>query len=270
MRLFLLILFTQSAFVFVFGQQAVKPGCPSIRYNLNVPSVTYYKLITIDSTGKVLSVTKSENRIHIDLLKKTMVRIQKRELGPGRILIDSSFADLTTLAPIRMSMVTSPHFMSMNLKFEDTKVIAKVDKEGKMTNVDHDATIRSVDPGLLSGLQNCQGTKENYQYFDSNLLDCIVGLLPYRAGYSAIVSTYTFERKGVDPYHLQYIGEDILFLANEPIVCGVVDVKPMAALGKKNVPAYRYWIDKSTGRIVKFLVPGPNKTYFVMTLDSIG
>lgn len=222
-------------------QQPIYPGDKSLRYDLIKPKVTSYKSISVDTTGKVISVSVSEDYEVIDIKRKLIVHIQKRELGEGKILIDSTFADLATLSPIKMSMTTRPHFMSMNLTFEKDKVMAKADINGKKTDVTH-------------------SMKE--LYFDSNILDLVIGILPYKRDFSALINTYTFERNGLDSHFIEYLGDDILFASATPTICHVVAVRPAIMKDKKGL-GYRYWIDAKTGTVAKLLVSMPGRGHFI-------
>lgn len=232
----------------VSGQIKILPGDKSLRYDLIKEYPTEkirYKMISIDSTGLTLSVSESENSVYEEPSKNVIVRIQKRYLGNRGVLIDSTFANARTLAPLRMSMTTEPHSMSMNLQFQQTQVKAKADMNGQKTDATHEV-------------------KE--PYFDSNLLDVLIGLLPYKKDYSAVINTYTFERKGIDSYQIQYLSDDVLFAGTTPVVCSQVEVMPLAAKGK-GFPGYRYWIEKKSGIVTKMLIPGQNKSYWIVVAD---
>ena len=138
-----------------------------------------------------------------------------------------------------MRMVTTPHFMSMNLDFRAREVHAIADKPGKKTD-----TLHTMEAG----------------YFDSNLLDYLLGLLPYRKGFKTTINTYTFERNGMDPVTVEYVGEDVLAGPG-----GTLTWCYLARTGSgPNAPDATLWVEKSTGKVLKRVVP-VGRMYYVIT-----
>lgn len=220
-------------------QSLLKAGDPAIRYELIRPAVTLYKIATTDSTGKVLSEFTCRNTVSVNQDKGWVIVTQQIHLPDGRILLDSTIADLKTLTPVRMRMVTSPHFMNMNLEFRKSEVHAVADKGGRKVD-----TLHHMEEG----------------YFDSNILEYLIGLLPYKRGFSTRLNAYTFERHGMDPWQVEYVGEDMLNVSGSgTFLCYV------ARTGNAgNAPDAMAWIEKSTGRVIKHVVP-MGKMYYVIT-----
>ncbi|MDF2190067.1 hypothetical protein [Paraflavitalea sp. CAU 1676] len=220
-------------------QSLLKAGDPTIRYELIKPTVTLYKIATTDSTGKVLTEFTCRNTVSVNPDKGWVIVTQQFHLPDGRTLLDSTIADLKTLAPVRMRMVTTPHFMKMDLRFAAREVYAVADKGGHLID-----TLHRMEEG----------------YFDSNLLEYLIGLLPYKKGFNARLNVYTFERNGMDPWQVEYVGEDMLGLAGGGTVQCYV-----ARTGNAGVaPDAMAWIEKATGKVVKRVIP-MGKMYYVIT-----
>lgn len=221
------------------GQAVVKAGDPSLRYDLIKPGVTLYKIMTADSTGKVLAEFTCRHTVSVNNARGWVILSQQFQLPDGRTLLDSTIAQLNTLAPVRMRMVTSPHFMKMDLDFRAQEVHAIADKGGKKTD-----TLHKMEEG----------------YFDSNLLEFVFGLLPYKKGFKATLNAYTFERNGMDPFEVEYVGEDVLTTAG-----GTIAYCYIARTGNAgNAPDAMAWIEKSTGKVIKRVIP-LGKMYYIIT-----
>lgn len=219
-------------------QSVLKTGDPSIRYELIRPGVTLYKMIITDSAGKVLSESTSRHTVSVDKNKGWVVVTQQHQLPNGGILLDSTIANTATLAPVRMRMVTTPHFMSMDLDFHTREVHAIADKSGKKTD-----TLHKMEEG----------------YFDSNLLEYLWGLLPYKKGFKATINAYTFEQHGMDPWQVEYVGEDVLTTTDGPVYCQVVKTSN-AGIATDAIA----WIEQSTGKVLKRVFP-IGKMYYIIT-----
>jgi hypothetical protein len=233
--LVMILLFTH----IVHGQSVVKAGDPSIRYELIKPGVSFYKLTMADSAGKVLNEFTCRHTVSVNTTKGWVILTQDYQLADGRHLLDSTIANINTLAPVRMRMVTTPHFMSMNLDFRTSEVHVVADKSGKKTD-----TLHKMADG----------------YFDSNLLEYLFGLLPYKKGFHATINAYTFEKNGMDPFEVEYVGEDIL-----PAAEGGMTYCFVAKIGNAgSAPDGMAWIEKSTGKVLKRVIP-MGKMYYMIT-----
>jgi hypothetical protein len=217
----------------------LKAGDPAIRYDLIKPSVSLYKIATTDSAGKVLSEFTCRHTVSVNTAKGWVILTQNYQLPDGRSLLDSTIANISSLAPVRMRMVTTPHFMNMNLDFQTSSVHAIADKGGKKTD-----TLHSMEAG----------------YFDSNLLEYVFGLLPYKKGFQATLNAYTFERNGMDPWQVEYVGEDMITAAGGGLVSCYVAKSGNAG----NAPDGLMWIEKATGKVIKRVVP-MGKMYYIIT-----
>jgi hypothetical protein len=220
------------------GQQVVKAGDPSLRYELIKPSVSVYKITVADSAGKVMSEFTSRHTVSVNSTKGWLILTQQLNLPDGRTLLDSTIASTTTLAPVRMRMVTTPHFMSMNLDFRSREVHVVADKSGQKID-----TLHKMEEG----------------YFDSNLLEYLFGLLPYKKGFKATLNAYTFERNGMDPWQVEYVGDDMLATNAGTINCYIAKVGNAG-----NAPDAMTWIEKSTGKVWKRIFP-MGKMYYIIT-----
>jgi hypothetical protein len=224
---------------FAGAQNLIKTGAPALRYELIKPGTDVYKITMTDSAGKVLQEFTSRHSVSVNTAKGWLILTQDNQLPDGRRLLDSTIADLKTLSPVRMRMVTTPHFMSMNLDFRTKDVHAIADKPGKKTD-----TIHAMEEG----------------YFDSNLLEYLYGLLPYQKGFKATINAYTFERNGMDPFGVEYVGEDVLTASN-----GSMTWCYLAKTGSARNPLdATVWIEKSTGKVLKHVIP-MGKMYCIIT-----
>ena len=221
------------------AQPVLKTGDKSIRYELIKPGVDVYKITTTDSAGKIIMEFTSRHTVSVNAAKGWVILAQDNYLPDGRRLLDSTIADINTLSPVRMRMVTTPHFMSMNLDFQSNQVHAMADKPGKKTD-----TLHAMEEG----------------YFDSNLLEYLFGLLPYKKGFKATLNVYTFERNGMDPFSVEYVGEDVLTGPG-----GTMTWCYLAKTGNsKTAPDATIWIEKATGKVLKHVVP-MGKMYYIIT-----
>ncbi|NII25645.1 hypothetical protein HB364_11160 [Pseudoflavitalea sp. X16] len=219
-------------------QSVLKTGDPSIRYELIRPDVTHYKIVTTDSAGKTLSEFTCLHTIAVNKTRGWVILTQEYQFPDGRILLDSTIANLHTLSPVRMRMVTTPHFMKMDLDFRAREVHAIADKGGRKTD-----TLHKMEEG----------------YFDSNLLEYLFGLLPYKKGFSATINAYTFEQHGMDPWKVEYIGEDMLTTTGGPAWCYVAKTGNAG-----NITDMMTWIEKSSGKVLKRVIP-LGKMYYIIT-----
>jgi len=223
---------------FAHAQPVIKAGDPSIRYDLIQPGVQTYRYTIVDSAGKTVNEFTCQHTVSVNMDKGWVILTQDNQLPGGRRLLDSTIADLRTLSPVRMRMVTTPNFMSMELDFKAQAVHAIAEKGGHQTD-----TIHHMEAG----------------YFDSNLLEYLFGLLPYKEGFKATINTYTFERKGMDPFVVEYVGEEVLTAPNgQTTHCYIVKT---GSAGK--APDAKLWIEKTTGKVVKHVVPMGKMTYVI-------
>lgn len=236
---FLLLVATLFLSHFLGAQTLIKAGDPALRYDLIQSSSELNKITMLDSSGKVLANFLSQDVITVDRSKGLLFRVQSNILPDGRLLKDSTVADLKTLAPVRMRMVTFPHFMNMLLDFQPTQVHAIAERDGKTTDTMHNMTAG---------------------YFDSNLIEYVLGLLPYKKGLHVVLNAYTFERNGMDPYEVEYVGEDwLVTVSGNRVACF------LAKTGSSGKPMDAFvWVEKSTGKVLKRVVP-IGRNYYMIT-----
>jgi hypothetical protein len=189
----LILFFFMLRFTFVplciYAQSILKPGDKTINYALIKSCSNSYKLTVYDSLGKAIQDIISIDMITVDTVKGLLTRAQHGYFSRGFMKFDSTFADLKTLAPKHMRAVSTPSFIQMDLQFSPTAVHAVVNKNNILTD-----TIHTMEAG----------------YFDSNLFSYLLGFLPYKEGFSALINIYTFEKKGGDLHKVEYMGEDVL------------------------------------------------------------
>jgi hypothetical protein len=223
------------------AQGLIKPGDQQIRYELIRPQHNFYKLVLVDSAGNKQMEMLNEEIISIDSVKKQLIRTQFRSFGGGRLLTDSTIADLHTLSPVRMRMVTNPSVMQMDLSFRKTDVHAVANKGGKHTD-----TVHHMQEG----------------YFDSNLIEYLFQLLPYKEGFFCQINAYTFEKDGMDPHTVKYIGEEMV-------------EDPGGSIRKMNVAEVRskdgqsidlLWFDQRTGKVYKHTGRFGNRRFIITTI----
>jgi hypothetical protein len=211
-----------------YAQSIIRTGDKSIDHSLIRKMYTSYKITVYDSLGNAKGDFLEFNYISIDTAKNQLTRAQHVFYPGGFIKLDSTIADLTTLAPVRMRMITTPANMQMDLSFQEKSVHAIVN----INNVLKD-TLHTMEPG----------------YFDSNLIEYIIGFFPFKDGFSASLNAYTYEKDGMDPYKVEYIGKDVL-----PATKGFCNLVKVSS-GKVN----RYvWYEAQTGIMIKYVFPYKN------------
>ena len=225
----------------VEAQGLIKPGDQQIQYQLIRPQHNFYKLVLLDSAGNKQMEMLNEEIISIDTSKQQLIRTQFRSFGGGRMLTDSTIADLRTLSPIRMRMVTYPAVMQMNLSFRKTDVHAVVNRGGKHTD-----TVHRMQEG----------------YFDSNLIEYLFQLLPYKEGFSCQINAYTFEKDGMDPHTVKYVGEDM----NEDLNGNIRKMNVVEVRSKDGQSVDLLWLDKNTGKVYKHTGRFGNRRFIITTL----
>lgn len=225
----------------VNGQFLIKPGDQQIRYELIKPQHNFYKLVLLDSAGNKQMEMLNEEIISIDSAKQQLIRTQFRSFGAGRQLTDSTIADLRTLSPVRMRMVTNPAVMQMDLLFRKTDVHAVANKGGKHTD-----TIHRMEEG----------------YFDSNLIEYLFQLLPYKDGFACQINAYTFEKNGMDPHMIKYVGEEMVEDPNGSLrKMNIVEVR-----SKDGQSTDLLWFDQHTGKVYKHTGRFGNRRFIITTL----
>ncbi|SEW02401.1 hypothetical protein SAMN05428988_1359 [Chitinophaga sp. YR573] len=221
-----------SFYPLLYAQSILRPGDKTINYALLKSCSNTYKGIIYDSLGKTVMEIMIIDVITIDTVKGLLTRSQHQYFPGDFERYDSTIADLKTLSPVRMRMVTNPPVMQMDLAFKDLAVHAVVHKNNTYIDTTH-----KIEAG----------------YFDSNLFQYFLGFLPYKEGFSAAINLYTYEKGGVDPHNVAYMGEDILPGSTRYSHI----VKTTRESDNKKVTEYS-WYDSLTGILVHFVMPFRN------------
>jgi hypothetical protein len=208
-----------------YAQSIIRTGDKSINHALMRKMYTSFKITMYDSLGNARGDILEFDYITIDTTKKLLTRAQHVFYPGGFIKLDSTIADLITLAPVRMRMITSPANMQMDLTFHESSVHAVVNRNNVLKD-----TVHTMESG----------------YFDSNLIEYIIGFLPFKEGYSASLNAYTFEKDGMDPYKVEYLGKDVL-----PATKGFCN---LVRVTSDNVIRYA-WYEAGTGNLIKYVIP---------------
>lgn len=212
------------------AQTIIVPGSKLINYKLLANRVLDYKMQLVTNKDEV----KSEFKIHkeqiIDTKAKQIIVVQQFDMM-GELVTDSTFADLKTMKPIRMSMTGAKKGNLMKLSFNGKTIKAFSKRKEPVTD-----TIHTIEE----------------PYFDSNIMDCLIGALRYEKDTLFQITFYTFERNGKDPYIIRKIGEEKFKLndSSKEIATWRIQVQPLDEF-KSGRKAYDYWIDKERGILLK-------------------
>lgn len=207
------------------AQSLIRSGDKNINHSLIRKMYTSYKITVYDSLGFARGDILKMDYITIDTAKNLLTRAQHVFYPGGFIKLDSTIADLKTLAPVRMRMVTTPADMQMDLTFHKKSVHAVVNRNNVLKD-----TVHTMEPG----------------YFDSNLIEYIIGFLPFKEGFSASLNAYTYEQDGMDPYKVEYLGKDVL-----PVTKGFCNLVKVSS-GKISM---FIWYEDQTGTLIKYIFP---------------
>lgn len=217
-----------------YAQNLIRSGDKSINHSLIRKGYTSYKITIYDSLGTARGDVLKMDYLSIDTANNLLTRAQHVFYPGGFIKLDSTIADLKTLAPLRMRMVTTPPNMQMDLTFNEKSVHAVVNRNNVLKD-----TVHTMEPG----------------YFDSNLIEYVIGLLPFKEGFSASLNAYTFEQDGMDPFKVEYLGKDVL-----PVTKGFCNLVKVSS-GK--ISSF-IWYEAQTGILIKYVHPFKGG-YMVMT-----
>jgi hypothetical protein len=221
----LLLSFCLLSYCLFTHAQLVKTGDPGINYALIKNARYAYDINIYDTTGKQIQQLYKTDEITIDKEKNLLIRAQQKSFASTYFLIDTTVADLKTLRPIKMWMKTHPFSMDMDLTFNERDVHAIVNRQNLHTD-----TLHAMEAG----------------YFDSNLVEYVMGLLPYKEGYTALLNAYTFEHNGMSPYKVEYLGKDMIDKAR----CNLVKVN-------SGETTWFLWFNETNGIMEKGTIPTP-------------
>ena len=208
-----------------YAQSLIRTGDKNINHSLIRKMYTSYKITIYDSSGVARGDILKMDYISIDTAKNLLTRAQHVFYPGGFIKLDSTIADLKTLAPLRMRMVTTPANMQMDLSFHEKSVHAVVNRNNVLKD-----TVHVMAPG----------------YFDSNLIEYVIGFLPFKEGFSASLNAYTYEKEGMDTFQVEYVGKDVL-----PATKGFCNLVKVSS-GKISM---FFWYEDQTGNLIKYVIP---------------
>lgn len=153
----------------------IAAGDTTVRGRSLLLGTTVKQLVMEDSAGKQIVGRLTQQLGTATIGGKTgMLSVQTFDLG-GKQSVDSSFADLKTLAPILHRSHNESR--TMRLDFDLAHVSGSVaPRSGDPKTVDQTTTVRA---------------------FDSNIADVVYAALPLADGYSASIPTYIYEEGGL-------------------------------------------------------------------------
>lgn len=243
------------SFIFIFtiysllnGQTLVKPGDSLIRYNSLGTFNLKYKTQLIDPSGNVKYESITEKNTFVNRKLNQFIVVQSKSAMNDKI-VDSTIADLKTLTPIRMRMTSGSKKNEMDLTFNGAAIHAKVDRMNNKKD-----TIHFI----------------NEPYFDSNLLELILGLIKYEKDSTFKINTYTYELGGLDSYIIKKIGKESLDLKDAPKTdVWHIIIYQESSLKRGNKQGFEFWIACNWGIVVKEVISfGTNKGKYVISLNQ--
>ena len=240
----ILVIYTVLLITNTYGQRLIKPGDPLLNYNLLGTFNPKYKMQFIDTAGNTKYETISERNSFVDKSSNQFILVQTRSL-PNDKIIDSTIADLKTLSPIRMSMHSQSKNQEMNLTFKGNKIKAVVNKQGKKADTLH--TISEP-------------------YFDSNLLEQILGIIKYETDSVFKLNTYVFEAGGLDTYIIKRIGKEKIVLNGNDMDTWHIIIYQQKSMTNGNKQGFEFWVEPKWGLVVKQQINYPGKGQFVMNI----
>ena len=220
------------------AQVTIKANDKLIRYDLIKSSHYFQKVSTYDSLGKIKYEFVNENIIKVDSANGKIIFSRTRQVPYGRILIDSSVT--SHLGPESYMMTSSPMSKRLEVKFSKETV-----------------TIYALINGIISNLK----TKMVDGYFDDNIVEDIIGFIPFKKGIKYHLDSYRYESKdGINPYDIEYVFDDIIqYPEGNTINCSVLHF----VNGYSD--AY-VWIDKATHTNIKEVIHSKNAMAIVSSL----
>lgn len=240
----ILVIFLSIFSTNLFSQYLIKPGDQV----LNLKVLTNYKINCrmqfLDTDGNIKYESIIEKKAVVNKSAKQFTLVQTRSI-PNDKIIDSTIADLQSLAPIRMSMHSDSKNQEMSLQFLGKQIKAFANKQGKKTDTAH--TI-------------------NEPYFDSNLLEQILGIIKYEKDSVFKLNTYAFEAGGLDSYIIKNKGKEVISLNNTDLQTWHIIVYQQKSMDMGNKQGIEFWIDPHRSLVVKQLIDYKNRGQFIMIL----
>ena len=164
-----------SLFVLILASDTVAAGDSAVRGQSLLLGTTVKQLVVEDSSGRQVVGRLRQYLGTATIGGKTgLLSVQTFDFG-GTQTVDSSFADLRTLAPILHRSHNESR--AMTLDFDLAHVTGTVvPKSGAAKSIDQTTAMRT---------------------FDSNIADVVYAALPLSEGYSASIPTYVYEEGGL-------------------------------------------------------------------------
>jgi len=206
------------AVVLLLAPDTIAAGDSVVRGRSLLLGTTIKQLVMEDSSGRQVLGRLTQQLGTATIGGKTgMLSVQTFDLG-GKQTVDSSFADLRTLAPILHRSHNESR--AMTLDFDLARVTGAVKpSSGDAKAIDQTTAVAT---------------------FDSNIADVVFAALPLSDGYSASIPTYIYEEGGL-------VWNEITVTNAQP-VDGVAVWLVRAHTAKRDV---EYWIARQSRTVVK-------------------
>ena len=220
------------------AQTLIKANDKSIRYDL-IKSSHYFRKVTVfDTLQNINYELVNECIINNDSISKEITFKRFRQFPFGKQFYDSSVVSFSN--PVSYFMTSSPLTKKLNTRFN-------------VKTVETDAYINGISSTVI--------TPMNEGYFDDNIIETIIGFIPFKKGMKYHLETYRFESKeGKNPYDIEYLFDEIIQYAyNKVMNCSVLRI----------VNGYSetfVWIDKATHINVKEVIQDKNSIVLVQLL----
>ncbi len=211
-----------------YSQTLIVPGSQLINYKLLRNQTLNYKLQLLTNNDEIKSEMKMR-KTQVVMPKTKQICVVQEFDGMGEKIVDSTFAHFNTLLPQRMSMTSDRKGQVMRLTFNGKNIHAFSKRKEPITD-----TIHVIEE----------------PYFDSNLMDCLIGAIRFEKDSVFKIHFYTFERNGKDTYFIKRIGEEPLTWNGKEVNTWHITLQDEKGNTMGNRP-YDYWIDKSRGVLLK-------------------
>lgn len=209
---------TSLAIILVLASDTIAAGDSAVRGQSLLLGTTIKQLVMEDSSGRQV-VGRLTQRLGTATIggRTGLLSVQTFDFG-GKQTVDSSFADLRTLAPILHRSHNESR--AMKLDFDLAHVTGAVTaKSGEVKPIDQTTAVRT---------------------FDSNIADVVYAALPLADGYSASIATYIYEEGGLVVSQIS--------VSAAPPLAGEAVWLVRAHSGARDV---EYWISRGSRTVVR-------------------
>jgi hypothetical protein len=236
MRILLLIAFISYP-AWLNAQILVKAQDQSIRYDLIESSHLFYKVTVYDSLGIIKGENYSESIVNADLKNKRIVFARSTQVPFGQHYLDSSIITKNG-EPVSLHGSAYPIERELMIGFFRDKVNAHT-------------VIKKVNAYKITSMSE--------GYFDDNIIENILGYIPFKKGERYHLNCYRYESKsGINGYDIAYILDDCLTTSTGTIAnCEVLQYTNGYSSGI-------YWIDKATHVIMKSIIQIKQMRYLIL------